>query len=230
MIIKYGPAASGKGSVGVTKAILGFGHELKTYINFNVDDVVESFEKFTKNSRSTLDGILRKYKKEPKNLINLLNNLSQQNTETLSKPYFDIRFNKALNIAKKSDTIMANAMNKKINITFETTGSYGFPFWLWELKGIEDYQVKFIFPLVEIDNGWRRYKARAIQSYENGKAFRFFSTKEEYKNNHIKSYTNFMENIKFLKDNQAEIIIVKNDKTKFANNMEKVFEDLKERF
>ena len=57
-IIKYGPPASGKGSAAVTASIEQLGDKINTYININVDDVVESTNLFRKQSRLLLNKLV----------------------------------------------------------------------------------------------------------------------------------------------------------------------------
>lgn len=92
------------------------------------------------------------------------------------------------------DTLMQNAINARKNLTFETTGATGFPHWIFKyLTGLEHYRIIFVFPLLHVNDGWKRYKKRAINSYLRDDVFRFGLTKQKYKDNYIESYNQFLK-------------------------------------
>lgn len=197
LIIKYGPPASGKGSAGVRQVIESFNYPSSSYININVDDVVESIKKFKNNSRKVLNN---KGLTTAEQINNLLNKATNENAKRFSKAYVNTRFNKNLSIPKQMDLLLQNAVNARKNITFETTGATGFPFWLFKyINGLEKYDIRIIFPLVECSEGWRRYKKRPTNSYLRGNVFRFGVSKRAYAEGYIKSYNEFLKAENILK-------------------------------
>jgi hypothetical protein len=67
----------------------------------------------------------------------------------------------------------------------ETSGQNGgIPSWL-KLRNDRDYHL--IFPIIEFETLWKRYKHRA-----NSGVFRVLSTKNELRNVYIKSYSFFL--------------------------------------
>lgn len=190
-IIKYGPPASGKGSRGVKSVIESFGHPLNSYIDINVDDVVESLNTFKKDSRKILNA---KGLTTAEQINQILNKATNKNAENFSKPYFTTRFNKRLAIPNQMDLLMKNAIIARKNISFETTGGTGFPSWIFDVfkEGLKNYDIKFIFPLVDCSEGWSRYKRRPTNSYLRGGVFRFGSSKKQYIQQYIKSYNEFL--------------------------------------
>ena len=96
---------------------------------------------------------------------------------------------------------MTQAIEKGKNITFETTGGTGFPDWLWEKERInlerKNYEIIVIFPTIDFETTWARYKKRPINSLLRGHGgFRFASTKNQLSNTYKKSYTFMINAIK----------------------------------
>lgn len=195
-IIKYGPPASGKSSQPMINVIKSFGYELNTYIHVNVDDVVESIKTFQNESMKMFQKRLTTNKlKDQNQIIKILNNVSNNNAKMLFTPYVSIRYNSRLNIENRIDELMKHAIMARKNISFETTGSTSFPFWIFNVlqPGINKYQIKILFPLVDCSEGWRRYKARAVKSYVQNKSVRFGLSRRQYTEQYIKSYKNFLK-------------------------------------
>lgn len=196
-IIKYGPPASGKSSQPMINVIKSFGYELNTYIHVNVDDVVESIKIFQNESMKIFQKRLNsnKLKKDQITITKKLNNVSNNNAKMLLTPYVTTRYNSRLKIEKQIDELMKDAIMARKNISFETTGSTGFPFWIFNVlqPGINKYQIKILFPLVDCSEGWRRYKTRAVKSYLKKKWVRFGLSRRQYTEHYIKSYRNFLE-------------------------------------
>jgi hypothetical protein len=199
LIIKYGPPASGKGSAEVRKLIESFGDPLSSYININIDDVVESTSYFKKKSKD----LVKKFVNNPNNatLTAFLNTASVDEVKNFAKVYTNVRFAKnrtGQNIGSKMDILITQAIENGKNITFETTGTAGFPEWIWKIHKVnlirKEYEVIIIFPTVDFETTWIRYKKRPINSLLTGRGgFRFASTKNQLSNVYKKSY-NFMIN------------------------------------
>ena len=198
IVIKYGPPAAGKGSAEVRKLIEGFGDPIDSYININVDDVVESTAYFKNKSRALVNTILKNPTQQ--NLNAFLNTAPVNEVQKFAKVYTDVRFTpntKGLNIGTKLDTVLGKVIEAGTNITIETTGINGFPNWLWknyrESLEHKKYTIIVIFPTVDFQTTWLRYKTRPIQSYKSGGGFRFASTKTQLLNQYKKSYASMMD-------------------------------------
>lgn len=204
-VIKYGPPASGKGSTHVKNVIARFGKSEKSYIDINVDDIVESLESYKTDSRKTLMNKGITQYTPFKNIDELLNQTTNNNAKKYLKPYIDIRSRdnmKKLNKNKMTlvDRLIQKAIKGKKNIILETSGVSGFPFWIFSVfKGLDFYNIHFVFPLIEMNEGWKRYKKRAIDSFLRGGVFRFGLSKEKYKEFYINSYNKFMAGKEILK-------------------------------
>ena len=197
LLILWGPPASGKSSSEVKSIIHNFGIPMKDYIIFNVDDPVESHANFKRESIKSVNTFLASKQSELNQLNTLLNNINNDNASHFSKPYLNIR--KQLNLNKKMDSLIKNALDGKKNIILETTGMRGLG-WLLENNSFDkkSYIITIIFPLIGVEDGWRRYKTRAIKSYKAGNHFRFGLTKSRYILNYIQSYKTFINNHKNL--------------------------------
>ena len=92
LIIKYGPPASGKGSAEVKNLIQSFGDPLSSYVNINVDDVVDSTLYFKKRSVDLVHSLV----KNPNNatLTAFLNNASVDAVKNFADVYTNVRFTK----------------------------------------------------------------------------------------------------------------------------------------
>ena len=212
LIIKYGPPASGKGSQYVKDVIKSFGFPPDSYININVDDVVESLNIYKTQSRKTLQNKGVNPNDTVEKINKILNKASNQNASNFLLPYTNIRFNPKLNIPKQMDALMKNAIIGKKNITFETSGATGFPFWIFEnMEGLNNYNIKCLFPLLPVSQGWSRYKNRAITSYKKGGVFRFGLTKIKYKENYLKSYKQFLNGEQKLRNLKSSFHVIDSD-------------------
>jgi hypothetical protein len=195
-VIKYGPPASGKGSGAVRQIIENLGQPLRSYMNFNVDDVVESTQYFNKTSRDLVNNLL--VRPNSANFNKFLNKASVDEVAKFSKVYTDVRFAKnssGRNIGAKMDDLLKRAVEKGVNITFETTGGGSFPSWIWGWlqKDLKKYKIVIVFPTVPFNEIWRRYKMRPTQQYLRGGGFRFASTKAQVRKVYRDSYLHMSE-------------------------------------
>ena len=219
-VIKYGPPASGKGSSKVNEIIKKQGPALSTYIEVNVDDIIESnITDFTNESRKVIENMLKNRQK--KSINNMTNtNYDKNLVSKLSAAYIGIRFGRknknGKKIGNRMDTVMSDAFTKGKNMIFETTGGTGTFDWLFtdnKYQGIRKYKIILIFPIVKKETMWERYKKRAIRTYKNDKGFRFTTTKEQIFESYEESYKNFINivNDSNMKTKINEIHIVNND-------------------
>lgn len=227
LVIKYGPPASGKGSPPTRAAIESLGVDYDKMIHLNIDDVVESINKFKSASRSKLEetytymaNMKKSGNEKFKNLVENLNKIDTEKIAEFSKIYFNIRGTPTANgrsIPEIMDTIMGNAMKMNFDISMETTGAFSFPSWLFEepkLKPyIDNYRVVFVFPTVKLSTAWSRYKSRPASTYLKCGPFRFGSTKSGFAQQYIKSYKSFIEEMPTLMNGRRDVsfIIVPND-------------------
>jgi hypothetical protein len=205
LVIKWGPPASGKGSAAMTRTIEAEGDPLRSYININVDAVVESTQAFRNESRqlfekwvgTTFPGrSIRSISNTE--IINKLGQITRRNATKLGLPYGRVRTTANIwtgkPIGNKQDEILATAIRNKRNITFETTGQSGWPEWLFtnypSLK--TDYKVIVIFPMVPFTTAWKRYRGRPLASYRAGEGFRFASNKSTLRETYMACYEQFI--------------------------------------
>ena len=227
LVVKYGPPASGKGSPPTRAAIESLGVQYNKMIHFNVDDVIESLNKFKGASRSQLEKTFtyltnsaRVKNNQMKQLEANLNKIGDHNIKDFSKIYFETRNtpmnNKGTKVGDLMDSIMGRAMEMSLDISMETTGSFSFPDWLFSepklQPHINNYRVVFVFPTVKCGTAWSRYKSRPIKSYESGGPFRFGSTKTGFATQYINSYKAFINKMpNFMVGKDVSYIIVPND-------------------
>lgn len=205
LIIKWGPPASGKGSAAMTATIEAEGDPIRSYININVDAVVESTQAFRNESRQLFENWIKT--KFPgrtigtipnAEIINELGNISRRNASKLGMPYGRVRTTAniwtGLPIGNKQDALLKLAIDNKKNITFETTGQAGWPDWLFAkyptLK--TDYKIIVIFPMVPFATAWKRYRGRPLASYRQGEGFRFASNRTTLRETYMACYEQFI--------------------------------------
>lgn len=164
-VLKYGPPASGKGSKHVKDVIESFGDDIDTYVHFNVDDMVEGERRFKNNTTALVPTLFG-----PENDANkVLNEVTEKNVKPFSNVYLGIKKN--LDVKTKITKLKDRAIEIRMNITYEMTGSSGWPSWTSDISRV--YKVKVVFPVVHFEVLWSRYKKRAIKMYKEGKGFRF---------------------------------------------------------
>lgn len=219
-IIKWGPPASGKGSQQMRETIASLGPSYDSYIHLNIDDLVESVTSFKVMTDAVLEPVNGTKLTEKTNveLMNILEKLTQNKINKLGKVYQNVRTTpnksgenksgenkngenkngekkkKGMSLDNKLDDILTQALQRGINITFETTGGgSGWPHWIWRYftKDIQKYDVIVIFPLVDFEETWTRYKSRAVQMYKTGRGIRFTVNKTVLKEIYQTSYRNF---------------------------------------
>jgi hypothetical protein len=205
LIIKWGPPASGKGSPAMTRTIESEGDSISSYININVDAVVESTLAFRNESRQLFEKwvgtkfpsrSIRSISNEE--IINKLGQITRRNAEKLGVPYGRVRTTANIwtgqPISSKQDALLGIAIQNKRNITFETTGQSGWPNWLFvkypSLK--TDYKVIVIFPMVPFTTAWKRYRGRPLASYRKGEGFRFASNRSTLRETYMACYEQFI--------------------------------------
>lgn len=200
-IIKYGPPASGKSSNGVKmkiKEILrttqniptqtNFTTFLKKYktensmrnlLNINMNKPIESYQKYIQSSQQ----LKAKYKKS--NGTHYINRLTPEDTSKMLKLYLKY----AQEFYKISNEELTKANTNCSDVIVETSGQNGgIPKWL-KFRGDRIYHL--IFPIIEFETLWERYKHRA-----NKGVFRVLSTKNELRNVYINSYNFFLNTYK----------------------------------
>lgn len=197
-VIKYGPAASGKSSLPVKKWFQTMKVKYEDVLHINIDDLVESVEYFKTRSRKEAIPLFSK--------ITSANNLARlpiDSIRSLAGIYTSVRTmknSKGLSLADKFDDLLLKALQSKIHISIETTGTNSWPQWLFQGafgKLIQMYHVTVIFPLVSIDTGYRRYIGRAKGMYNQpGSGVRLASTREHYRQAYQESYRHFQDAMK----------------------------------
>jgi len=120
-------------------------------------------------------------------IINKLTKANNNMAQRFFTPYLTTRrkYNKQLDNA-----LLTTLTNGKKDVTFETTGGSGLD-WLCDLHQ-DTYNVHLLFPLVEVEEGWKRYVSRAVNMYQKGNYFRFGTTWAKYKQMYNTSYQNFI--------------------------------------
>tara|TARA_Y100000389_G_scaffold129703_1_gene127170 strand:+ start:1442 stop:2167 length:726 start_codon:yes stop_codon:yes gene_type:complete len=198
-VLKYGPPASGKGSKQVRDVIESFGFDIDTYVHFNVDDIVEGERRFVNNTMVVVPTLFG-----PKNDANkILDEVTEKNVKPFSNVYLGIKKN--LNVKAKITRLKDLAIEKRLNITYEMTGSSGWPTWTSDISR-KGYKVKVLFPVIHFEDLWSRYKKRAIKMYKEGKGFRFGVVKklgkhdrvykETMRETYVHSYNNMIAKLK----------------------------------
>lgn len=220
LVVKYGPPASGKGSLPTRKAIESLGVPYDKMIHFNVDDVIESLEQFKGASRSHLEQTFKYLTynslsdtNKTRKLKANLNMIGKNNIGDFSNIYFEARRlpinDMGTEVGQLIDTMTGKAMKSNLNVSIETTGSFSFPNWLFSdpkiTPYIDNYEVVFVFPTVDCETAWSRYKRRPINSYMAGNPFRFGSTKVDFAEQYIDSYNAFIEKMPTLMTNKENV-------------------------
>jgi hypothetical protein len=205
LVIKWGPPASGKGSPAMTRAIEAEGDPISSYININVDAVVESTRAFRNESRQLFEKwVGTKFPGRSirsisnAEIINGLGQITRRNASKLGVPYGKVRTTANIwtgqPIGNKQDELLGLAIKEKKNITFETTGQSGWPNWLFakypSLK--TDYRVVVIFPMVPFTTAWKRYRGRPLASYREGEGFRFSANRSTLRETYMACYEQFI--------------------------------------
>lgn len=220
-IIKWGPPASGK-TQGLKSTIEQLGAPLNSYINFSVDDPIEAATYFRNTTLRIANGYFKNVNKNENSIVKKLNGITNKNAETFRRVYGDVRKtrnNNGRTFGNKLNTMILAAMERRINITFETTGSSdnvwgvpAWPGWLWakfpELSSV--YNVIILFPMVPFETTWDRYRRRAAQMYLKRDGFRFAASKRQLFNLYFTSYVNFTRNMSSIAkmDKVSRVIVV----------------------
>lgn len=205
-IIKWAPPASGK-TQGLKTIIEQLGMPLNSYINFSVDDPIETATYFRDTTLRIANIYFKNVNKKENSLVKKLNGITNRNAETFRKVYGDVRKtrnNNGRTFGNKLSSMILAAMERRLNITFETTGSSdnvwgvpAWPGWLWtkfpELSSV--YNVIILFPMVPFETTWDRYRRRAAQMYLKRDGFRFAASKRQLFNLYFSSYVNFTRNM-----------------------------------
>lgn len=194
-VIKYGPAASGKSSLPVRKWFQSVKVQYEDVLHINIDDIVESVGFFRTKSRQVAAKVF-----SSKNLTKLTAN----EIDPLSSVYTSVRTtknSKGLSLTNKFDRLLLHALQSKVHVSIETTGSMSWPQWLFQgeyRKWLKFYRVVVIFPLVPVDVGYRRYVQRAKRMYYNNASsgVRLGLTRDQYKKTYDASYKHFQDAMK----------------------------------
>lgn len=215
-IIKYGPPASGKGSKQTLDVIRSIA-PLESFVNINIDDVIESMPYFKNKSREIVQTYLSKKKLLGAKNINFKNHNFKRNVLiSISKLYMGLRKTGNPTINNKLDTVLTSSLQQRRNIIIETTGGYGFPLWIFNNLGklLEPYTVYLVFPLVQFKLLLNRYRKRPVNSYIRGGPFRMTSNAKNLKNQYITSYKEFIKYTNFLKNKGVQIRTVNQNSLK----------------
>lgn len=220
-IIKWGPPASGK-TQGLKNVIGQLGVPLESYINFSVDDPVEAATYFKTETLRLANNYFKNVNKKENSLVKKLNGIVNKNAETFRRVYTQVRRtqnNNGRTFGNKLNAMILDAMEKRLNITFETTGSSdnvwgvpAWPGWLWtkfpKLSSV--YNVILVFPLAPFETTWDRYRRRAAQMYLKRDGFRFAASKRQLFNLYFTSYVNFTRNLSSIQkmDKVSRVIVV----------------------
>lgn len=200
-VIKWGPPASGKGSVAVKDFIKSLGYPLDTYVNFNIDDVIEATNYFIEESNRRARNYLKIANPTPNNenkIVAALNKINFNNSIRLGKTYTNIRNglgSSGTKLSNKLNIFLQQAIELRKNITFETTGMGGFPDWLFTERGLSatNYDIHIVFPLVPFEVTWERYRRRAAKMLIAKKGFRFASWRDGAIKQYRQSYDKFLD-------------------------------------
>lgn len=205
-IIKWGPPASGK-TQSLKGLIAQLGSPLNSYINFSVDDPIEKASYFRNQSLRIANNYFKNLTKNENTLVQKLNRVTNANTEPFKRVYSRVRYaanNKGRSFGNKLNDLLFDAIDKRLNITFETTGSSksvwdipAWPGWIWtkypNLSSI--YNVVIMFPLAPFETTWERYRRRAVQMYLKREGFRFAASKRQLLDAYLTSYMGFIRNL-----------------------------------
>ena len=194
LVIKYGPPASGKSSTNPLVEQVG-GDPIRSYININIDDAVESTEYFKRRSRIMIQRLVGNRNPTEQMLRNFLNKATNKEITKLGQVYSTVRKTKNLSGSKfsdKIDSLIQKAVNAGKNIMFETTGSNAFPNWLFQYIQGANYKTFIVFPMAPFQLTWQRYKNRPVRNYLAGGGFRFASSKGALAQTYRLSYDHFI--------------------------------------
>lgn len=194
LVIKYGPPASGKSSINPLVERIG-GDPIRSYININIDDAVESTEYFKRRSRIAIQRLVGNRNPTEQMLRNFLNKATNKEISKIGKVYENVRKAKNLSGSKfsdKIDTLIQKAVKAGKNIMFETTGTNAFPNWLFSYIDGKNYKAFIIFPMAPFQLTWQRYKNRPVRNYLTGGGFRFASSKSNLAQTYRLSYSHFI--------------------------------------
>jgi len=168
LVIKWGPPASGKGSQAVREAISDLGEPYTTYLNINIDAIVESANYFKNTSRQALVNFLKSRGVKNvttlgnENISKILNEVTAAEAKKLGKAYGNVRFarlyessalsappirgrsSKELTLSNKQDALLDQALASRRNVTVETTGSalHGNSWPRWLIDKLNQPEVK----------------------------------------------------------------------------------------
>jgi hypothetical protein len=199
-IIKWGPPASGKGSPAVKAVIESLGYPQNTYVNFNIDDIIEATNYFRNESMKRAQNYFTKKgvnSTSENNIVNKLNNINQNNATRIGGVYSQVRNGVGTNgktkLSTKLTLFLEQAISLRKNITFETTGMGGWPDWIFTERGLnkKNYNIHIIFPLTPFPVTWERYRRRAAKMFLAKSGFRFASWKDSARLQYKKSYEKF---------------------------------------
>ena len=199
-IIKWGPPASGKGSEAVKAVIESLGYPLNTYINFNIDDIIEATNYFRNESMKRAQNYFNKKgvnTTSENNIVNKLNSINKNNANKIGNVYSKVRNGVGTNgktkLSTKLTLFLEQAISLRKNITFETTGMGGWPDWIFTERGLnkKNYNIHIIFPLTPFPVTWERYRRRAAKMFLTRSGFRFASWKDSARLQYKKSYEKF---------------------------------------
>ena len=165
LVIKFGPPASGKSTVARDCRV----RKIDTHIGIN--DYVERNKGFVRESLAV--GI-------------------KNNNANVAKRGFDVYQKYRRLYDEKHDEDLRRAVQRRQNVSFETTGTGGFPHWLWTHLDLSAYDVVLLFPVVSAPTAYQRYVQRAKRMAAEKKGVRFGSTYAQFLKQYIKIYENFL--------------------------------------
>lgn len=222
-IIKYGPPASGKGSLFVKNKIKEIlktreniptqtnlttfqktyttkMHKNRSLVNINMNNPIESNPEYRNATMEQKRVLKEKYGNS------YLNALTTNNTKNM----YNLYSKHAQSIYQLATKELEGANTNGADVIIETTGQHGLPNWL---KIRKDREYHIIFPIISFETLWKRYKNRA----NKGPVFRILSTKEQLREVYIKSYTEFLKN--YLENKRFKVYVLDNEgnNVKFLN-------------
>lgn len=167
-VIKFGPPASGKSTVDRECGV----HKIDTHVGIN--DYVERNKGFVEESMS------------------LARSTNARFDNKLAKRGFDVYQKYRRLYDNQHDHDLKRAVQQRQNVSFETTGTGGFPNWLWTHLDLSAYDVVLMFPVVPAATAYQRYVQRAKRMLADKKGVRFGSTYPQFLAQYIKIYENFL--------------------------------------
>jgi len=170
VIFTAGPTGAGKSSlVKKTLELLYKNKELPVFYSFLVDDFIENSDEYKSRVKKSIIDFECNKTTEVGSKCDIITPDKDLN-DALENAYFDIRRNGPCNKDHKEscdeyyDKSWHDAVDSKMNIAIEITGKK-FP--LDYLKYFQDYNVVFVYSLVNFDTLIQRNKSRAINSMQN---------------------------------------------------------------